>query len=340
LGRRNKAYSKDLHQQAYDRLTAMQSFGESKRDAKENGTDREKIFSFNTYKAYWKHTKYFIQYIKENHPDCTTLKSARKYVNEWLQTRADQGLSAWTVQLEAKAMGKLYGISPDDEKYFKPPKRNRADIKRSRGDKVRDRHFSITNNDELIKFCRGTGLRRGELSELRGGELRTKEQIEQEISKIEAIPEPEKSKEDLRRLQVLKDTRLFDSEYYVYVRNGKGGRERLSPIVGKNIEQIVDRIRNTPEGEKVWQHVHKSADIHGYRAEYATAIYKAHARAIEEIPYDRVNRGTGRRYQSQVYTCRKDEAGKKLDKAAMLICSKALGHNRISVVADNYIRGL
>lgn len=340
MGRRNKAYSKDLHQQAYDRLTAMQSFGESKRDAKENGTDREKIFSFNTYKAYWKHTKYFIQYIKENHPDCTTLKSARKYVNEWLQTRADQGLSAWTVQLEAKAMGKLYGISPDDEKYFKPPKRNRADIKRSRGDKVRDRHFSITNNDELIKFCRGTGLRRGELSELRGGELRTKEQIEQEISKIEAIQEPEKSKEDLRRLQVLKDTRLFDSEYYVYVRNGKGGRERLSPIVGKNIEQIVERIRNTPEGEKVWQHVHKSADIHGYRAEYATAIYKAHARAIEEIPYDRVNRGTGRRYQSQVYTCRKDEAGKKLDKAAMLICSKALGHNRISVVADNYIRGL
>lgn len=340
MGRRNKAYSKDLHQQAYDRLTAMQSFGESKRDAKENGTDREKIFSFNTYKAYWKHTKYFIQYIKENHPDCTTLKSARKYVNEWLQARADQGLSAWTVQLEAKAMGKLYGISPDDEKYFKPPKRNRADIKRSRGDKVRDRHFSITNNDELIKFCRGTGLRRGELSELRGGELRTKEQIEQEISKIEAIPEPKKSKEDLRRLQVLKDTRLFDSEYYVYVRNGKGGRERLSPIVGKNIEQIVERIRNTPEREKVWQHVHKSADIHGYRAEYATAIYKAHARAIEEIPYDCVNRGTGRRYQSQVYTCRKDEAGKKLDKAAMLICSKALGHNRISVVADNYIRGL
>ena len=205
---------------------------------------------------------------------------------------------------------------------------------------MRDRHFSITNNDELIKFCRGTGLRRGELSELRGGELRTKEQIEQEISKIEAIPEPKKSKEDLRRLQVLKDTRLFDSEYYVYVRNGKGGRERLSPIVGKNIEQIVERIRNTPEREKVWQHVHKSADIHGYRAEYATAIYKAHARAIEEIPYDCVNRGTGRRYQSQVYTCRKDEAGKKLDKAAMLICSKALGHNRISVVADNYIRGL
>lgn len=68
--------------------------------------------------------------------------------------------------------------------------------------------------------------------------------------------------------------------------------------------------------------------------------YKAHARPIEEIPYDRVNKGSGRKYQSEVYICRKDEAGRKLDKAAMLVCSKALGHNRISVVADNYIRGL
>ena len=110
--------------------------------------------------------------------------------------------------------------------------------------------------------------------------------------------------------------------------------------IGKNAGQIIERIADTPAEEKVWQHIHNCADIHGYRAEYATAIYKAHARAIEEIPYDRVNRGTGRRYQSEVYTCRKDEAGKKLDKAAMLICSKALGHNRISVVADNYIRGL
>ena len=119
MGRRNKAYSKDLHQQAYDRLTGMQAFGESKKEAVANGTEKEKIFSFNTYKSYWKHTKYFIKYIKENHPECTTLKNAKKYVNEWLQTRVDQGLSAWTVQLEAKAMGKLYGISPDDERFVK-----------------------------------------------------------------------------------------------------------------------------------------------------------------------------------------------------------------------------
>ena len=340
MGRRNKAYYKDLHQQAYDKLVGMQAFGESKRAAVAAGTDKEKIFSFNTYKSYWKHTKYFIQYIKEHHPECTTLKSARKYVNEWLQARADQGLSAWTVQLEAKAMGKLYGISPDDENYFKPPKRNREDIKRSRGDRVRDRHFSKTNNDELVKFCKGTGLRRSELAELRGKELGPRAEIEAKISSLESRPTAELTPADVKRLGMLQDARMFQGEYFTHVRNGKGGRERLSPIIGPNAAQIVQRIQETPGEEKVWQHVHQSADIHGYRAEYATAIYKAHARAIQDIPYDRINRGTGRRYQSQVYTCRKDEAGRKLDKAAMLVCSKALGHNRISVVADNYIRGL
>lgn len=104
MGRRNKAYSKDLHQQAYERFKAMHAFGESKKAAVAEGTERDKIFSYNTYKSYWKHTKYFIKYIKENHPECTTLKSARKYVNEWLQARVDQGLSAWTVQLEANSM--------------------------------------------------------------------------------------------------------------------------------------------------------------------------------------------------------------------------------------------
>lgn len=340
MGRKNKSYAKDLHQQAYERLTQMQAFGESKKAAVIDGTAQDKIFAFNTYKNYWKHIKYFLKYIKTYHPECTTLRSARKYVNEWLQSRVDQELSAWTVQLEAKALGKLYGIAPDDEDYFHPPKRNREDIKRSRADCVRDRHFSEANNDELIKFCRGTGLRRSELKELKGKDLLTKEKIEAEITRIQAAPKEEREPGDAEYLKILLDSRLFDVEYYIFVRNGKGGRKRISPIFGKHSARIVERMKDTPPEEKVWQYVPSNADIHSYRADYATAIYKTHARPIDQIPYDKVNKGTGRKYQSEVYSCRKDESGKKLDKAAMLVCSKALGHNRISVVADYYIRGL
>ena len=92
MGRKDKSYSKDLKQQMYDKLTGMLHAGEgtSKKEAIADGTDREKIFSYSTYESYYKHCKYFANYIKENHPECTTLKAARKYVNEWLQSRVDQ----------------------------------------------------------------------------------------------------------------------------------------------------------------------------------------------------------------------------------------------------------
>ena len=190
MGRKNKSYYKDLHQQAYDVFNAMLSFGESKKKAVEEETDKKKIFSFNTYKTYWKHTKYFIKWVQQTHPECTTLKSVRKYVNEWLEHRSEQTdkngnhLSAWTIQTEAAALNKLYGIDKADVDRFQPPKRKRQDIKRSRVATGRDRHFSITNNDELIRFCRGTGVRRNVLERLEGRDLWTKSDMENEVERL------------------------------------------------------------------------------------------------------------------------------------------------------------
>ena len=337
MGRKNKEYAKDLHQQAYDRLTAMLALGESKRTAARNGEMQDKIFSVNTFKTYWKHTKYFIKYIQEKHSECTTLKSARKYVNEWLRYREEQNLSAWTVQTEAKALGKLYGITPDDEFYYQPPQRRREDIKRSRGEAKRDAHFSEANNAELIAFCRGTGVRRGELTYLHGDALLSREEIVQQREALAALPfpTPEQSKER----GILDDALLFDAPWFLRIK-GKGGRVRIAPIIGRSAEKIVERVRRTPADKRVWEYVSSNADIHSYRADYAGAIYKAHARSIEDIPYDTEHAGTGHKFQGDVYTCRGDEARKKLDKAAMLLCSKALGHNRLSIVADNYLRNL
>ena len=348
MGRRDKQYHKDIKEQMYDKLTGMLHAGEgtSKKEAIADGTDREKIFSYSTYQSYWKHCKYFANYINENHPKCTTLKAARKYVNEWLQSRVDNGgingkpLSAWTITLEREALGKLYGIKPDDPNFFQAPQRHRADIVRSRGDAVRDKHFSEKNNDEFVKFCKGTGCRRNIMEKLEGRDLTARADIDREISRLEAKTGRTEAEE--KHLGVLKDaiTQFPDQDYFLHHRRDKGGRERFSPIIGDHKQQIVDRMRATAPDEKVWQHVPGNADIHGYRGEYATAIYKMYARPIEEIPYDRTNKGTGKKFQSGVYTCRKDESGKKLDKEAMLKASKALGHNRLEVVANNYIRGL
>lgn len=320
MGRKNKSYSKDLHQQAYEKLNGMQHFGESKKAAVLDGTEKDKIFSYSTYGTYWKHTKYFVKWIQATHPECTTLKSAKKFVNEWLQSRVDQvdskgqHLSAWTIQTEAAALNKLYQIDKADPNRFQPPKRKRSDIKRSRIRTERDKHFSVTNNDELIRFCKGTGCRRNVLERFEGRDLWTRDDMEKEVSAL--------------------------SGRTIHHRKDKNGRYRFAPVIGPDKNAIIERMRNTAPGEKVWQYVNSNADIHGYRAEYATSMYKSYARPLDQIPYDRVNKGTGKRFQGDIYTCRKDESGKKLDRQAMKKCSKALGHNRISVVADNYIRGL
>ncbi|MDC7294630.1 hypothetical protein NXH67_14015 [Butyrivibrio sp. DSM 10294] len=345
MGYKNKKYKKDLTQQMNDRLTMMLHSGEgtSKKEAIANGTERDKIFSYSTYESYFKHCKYFSRYVRENHPEVKSLKQAKRYVNEWLQSRVDNGgingkpLSAYTITLEREALGKLYGIKPDDKDFFLAPRRHRADIVRSRGDAVRDRHFSEKNNDEFVKFCKGTGCRRNIMEKLEGRDLKTRAEIDREIALLETQTRTETEE---KHLNALKDSikQFPDQDYFIHHRKDKGGRERYSPIIGDNKQQIVDRMKATAPHEKVWKHVSGNADIHGYRADYAGAVYRLYARPIEEIPYDRTNKGTGKKFQGDVYTCRKDKAGKKLDRAAMLKASKALGHNRIEVIANNYLR--
>lgn len=348
MGYKNKKYQKDLTQQINERLTAMLHAGEgtSKKEAIANETDQDKIFSYSTYESYFKHCKYFSRYVREHYPEVTSLKQAKRYVNEWLQYRVDHGgqngkeLSAWTITLEREALGKLYGIKPDDPNFFQAPQRHRENIKRSRGDAVRDRHFSAANNDEFIKFCRGTGCRRNVMEKLEGRDFVTRADIDRELAELQA--KTVRTEDEEKQLNLLRDvTEQFpDQDSFIHHRRDKGGRDRYAPIIGKNKQQIVDRMRNTAPTDKVWEHVPGNADIHGYRGDYATMIYKMYARPINEIPFDRTNSGTGKQFQSGVYTCRKDEKGKKLDKAAMMKASKALGHNRLEVVANNYIRGL
>lgn len=333
-------YYRDLKQQVYDKLTSMQAFGRSKSYDKVYGTTDDKIYSFSTYKTYFKHAKYFVTYVQKNHPEVRNLKDARKYVPEWLQSRVDAGLSAWTVQTEAKALGKLFGIGPDDKDYFAPPQRHRGDIKRSRCDVARDAHFSVEKNKDFVEFCRGTGLRRREVSELQRDSYVSRKALQQRLNRIMQAGETAPPAELLNKKMIEDALSFKDVQDFVYVRNGKGGRSRIAPIIGENADSIVARIKATKADAKVWEYVAPGADIHSYRGEYATNMYKRYARKIEDIPTGVRFNQDGQVLPSDLYICRKDRAGLKLDRRAMLLCSKALGHNRVSVVADNYLRNI
>lgn len=284
---RNREKKGSLLHQVKIALDEKLAIGESKFEDKKIGATADKIYSWNTYKTYLKHNIYFIQWAKENH-QIKSLDEGKKYVNEWLEMREKQGLSAYTVKLETSALMKLYSISSED--IYKSKARYRANINRSRGEKVRDKHFSEENHKDLVRFCRATGLRRAELQQLRGNDL----------------------------------VEINGELFIAVIRGSKGGRHRNIPLTFD--KAFIEGLMRSKGEDKVFEKIPNGADIHSYRGEYATRLYKALARDVNSLP------------KSEKYHCRKDLKGICYDKKAMLEVSQALGHNRISVIAGHYIR--
>lgn len=131
----------------------------------------------------------------------------------------------------------------------------------------------------------------------------------------------------LRRaeLQQIRGIDLDGNSLMVY-RGTKGGRVRIVPIVGSPEElETVRRLAAAAGNSKIFSNVSSAMDVHYYRSVYCQRIYSKYARSLEQIP------------QSDRYYCRNDRRGVIYDKKAMLQASRALGHNRISVIAGHYL---
>lgn len=292
---RKRNRKKRLNQQIYSRLTDKFNSGKgrSRHADKRAGVDARYIYSDNTYHTYMQQCKRFAAWMRRNFPTCGDLDDCRAYVPAYLRSLIAADVSAWTISTAAAALGKLYGC---DYREFgvELPQRRRENIKRSREPAVRDAHVSSELREEFHEFCKCCGLRRSELQALRGGDL-------------------------MRQ----------GGRYFIRVRRGKGGKERLVPLVGteREIAAVLRRFQLCKEGAKVFLFVPSALDVHAFRAEYANRLYKLLERVPEEVP------------RADLYICRGgDFAGVRLDKRALKVVSQALGHNRLDVVVSHYLR--
>lgn len=297
-------------------LKSKLRIGESKHldkqfNTKEFKMTSEFIYSYGTLKTYMKHCNYFVQYCKTNYR-CKTLEQCKPYIGEWLQSR--NNLSAYTLKLELSSICKLYGMTAKeirDQYNYIAPKRIRSNITRSRNECTRDKHFSEERNNELVTFCRCTGLRRHELENLKSDNLIFKNGI-----------------------------------YYIQVFNGKGGKNRQVQVIPENNEELRIVLKlfedsKNNEKQKVFPKIHNGCDVHGYRAEYAARAYKLVARSEDELrKCPKAKSEKGYMINQDMYIMRTDMKDTILDKKAMLFASRQLGHNRIDVIASHYLRDL
>lgn len=308
--------SPSIIKQVLMRLDDMTRFGQSKHLAKQEERERalaagEKcnpakvsgIYSHKTYQVYKEHSLKFATWVRETY-GIKNLEAAREYVKEYLEKSINEGKSAWTVRTEAAALAKLYGCSSTDF-GVKLPKRRREDIQRSRGEKIRDRDFSELRNRDIVDFCRGTGLRKKELS-----------------------------------LVETRDVMERNGNVYVRVRRGKGGKERVLVVVQKYKKHVLEmRDRAIEEGrERIFERIPSHMDVHSYRREYALGRYKEIER--DPIQYERARERWEawkheRGYDGPDEYRRRD--GRVFDRAILLEVSRNMGHNRVDVIARHYL---
>ena len=244
MGHKSK---KSLVRQVQETLQSKLSAGDSKHLDKRTNSTGEKIYSYNTFRTYEKHSCAFAKWAKAEH-GCKTLKECRPYVDEYLQHRASY-CSPYTVKLDAAAIGKTYGEPTTN--FVHTPSRLRAEVTRSRGEKGMDKHFSEVKNSNLVEFCRAAGLRRSEVKACRGSSLVacTNSPVGLGISVI-----------------------------------GKGGKARIAPLYcNKATANLITSMCQTAGNGKVFEKVHKACDVHGYRAEYAARVYEHNARPLNTL---------------------------------------------------------
>lgn len=296
------------------RLNGMLALGQSKHQAKKDGTAKDHIYSGNTLDRYKKDCCRFMNWVTEEKgyaKKSARLEDVRQYAPEYIHAMINEGKSAYTIHSAVAGLAKLYGCSAPDFGVELPSRRMENITRSRREDTQNEYHFSEKNNRDFVDFCRGTGLRRREVSRIRG------------------------------------DALFFrNGKPWLIVDEGtKGGKPRVCPIIGENKDKIVSMLQSAGTG-RVFDKVPTHADIHGYRREYATALYQANARTFEECltsPFWNAEHKNGKGKpkggydKNSVYRCRGARKGQWMDKQAMLTVSQALGHNRISVVGEHYI---
>ena len=240
---------KSIKYQVQGELMKKLAIGKSHHQAKLQSEDgvSEKIHSWTTYKNYVKHAVAFGKWVKSIF-GIKDIKDMKPYVGMYLNLRIGEGLSAWTVALDAAALAKLYGCKSTDF-GVKLPKRERAKVKRSRGEV---KGFKEEKYMETVDFCKGSGVR---------------------IHELKALTKA--------------DVFYQGNTLYVHVRQGKGGKSRNIPVRKEYEKAVLDAAGKIKDDkEKIFnkEDIPVRFPCHKYRAEYAKAQYMKIARDISAIP--------------------------------------------------------
>ena len=303
--------------QIQQRLRELDRIGQSKHQAKQayrqacenanvpwNPAKAEGIHSIRTMEAYRQTAFEFTGWLKENHPECKDLMNVpREHVIAYLQQRQSEGKSSWTVSKDMSALNKVLNLNVTKQEAGLR-ERSYKHAERSRVSRAHDHKYNAGNYERQITFAKAFGFRRESIS---GGQYQ------------------------------VKDVSLFRHEGKIYAALiEKGGRYREAPCLSAMqsqiekmfphiqereplIKQAFQELYHSSQGSPLFDRYTTKIDNHAFRGEYARNLYR-------EL--------LGQRDQGD----ESREMYRGYDKAVVREVSEALGHSRLSVVIEHYLR--
>lgn len=178
------------------------------------------------------------------------LTNPKEHLQAYTNHLVESGLSKASIHTYIAAPCKGLHIPMQ---HISKPERSADDIMRSRGGKnpQGQREMQDSRFERLVNFQEVTGLRRAELKDLRGEDLRVK-----------------------------------DGKMYVIAQQGKGGKEQWQRILPKDTETVQRTFDGIKKGEHVFSdsEMKNKIDLHRLRADHAKECYDYYVARIKEDP--------------------------------------------------------
>jgi integrase len=233
----NMAKRSSLGHQFHQALESKKCIGESRHEAKEQGTAHKGIYSYKTYDAYKNASKQFVKWLKSEFPEVKYLSEIdRDMCKKYIKFREQSGCSAYTYSQDMAMISKTLDISLT-KKECDVATRKLSNIKKNRID-----NGFRTASGAVESILRATGLRRNELVNLKVKNL------------------------------VIEDNKVVG----VLVKKGaKGGKVREVQVRKEYQEHIYKLIEELDiDSNVISEEIPKELQAHRYRAEYAQNMYK------------------------------------------------------------------
>ncbi len=301
-------------------LSMQKRFGQSKHEAKQKTRDDylkkhgnlkgynpskvDGIFSFKTMDSYCQTAREFSAWAADN--GCKNPKDiTRELTGKYLVERQASGKSAWTVSKDMSALNKIFNYELSKAELGLK-NRSLSEITRSRNETANDKR-NFNKYKDQITFAKGVGCRR------------------QSILKV--------CPSDCARNAEGKVVAVMLTE--------KGGKTRVAPVLNDYKDKVTEMVdkHNTGSERPLFNAYDSHIDNHAFRSEYATAlIYQLESErdAGMELcngdfdPCSLVNL-SGKDAET-------DAPYRGHDRDICGMVSGALGHNRLEVVFQNYLR--